>query len=131
MNHPGPLGRVGRILFGGFLLSCTAFLLVGWGQTIARPIALRQARFTVFVEKQNLGLYLLAFLAVCLLPISTRSTRLIAAAILLAVALGLDYLLAGGWWGLPLAALLSLLVIAMFIFYAASHVLAGIIGNPG
>lgn len=130
-NQPGPIGRVARILVGAFLAFYTAFLLFGWARAIARHVTLRQSAYTHFVEKQNLGLYLLAILAVWLLPIRTRHIRLIAAVILLVVALGLDYLLAGNWWGLPLAALLSLLVFAMFGFYAASHVLAGIIGNPG
>ena len=90
-----------------------------------------QTRYTPVVQKANFVLYGLALISVIALPIANRRTRLMGAAILFAVIAGLDYLFVGDWWALPLAGLLSLVIVAALAFFALAHIVAGITANPG
>jgi uncharacterized membrane protein len=129
---PGPLGRTGRILFGGFLAWYGLQFLSAWLDTLQQGgLTIARHAYTPVVQKGNLALYALALFCVYFLPVADRRRRLGVAAMLFGLAAGVDYLLTGDWWGLPLAVLLSLTVVAVFLYYALAHILAGLLANPG
>ncbi len=123
---------MGRILFGGFLAWYGVRFLGAWLNAIQRGrLAVDQPLYTPVVQKGNLALYVLTLLSVIAIPIASRRKRLVGAVLLFLVVAGLDYLFVGDWWGLPLALLLSLTIVAALAFFALAHIVAGIIANPG
>ena len=133
MLRPGPLGRLGRILFGLGVGWYTLGFARGWITAFQDgPPALGQPAYTGVVQRGNLALYALALLAVYAFPHGTRPQRFLGAALLAGLAIFADYLLAGSWWGLPLALLLSLIVVVTFAYVGVlAHLVAGITANPG
>ena len=130
-NAPGPIGRAARIVWGLVLAAFAVFLLVQWAHALAGKLTLSQNAYSSYVVKQNIGLYLVALIGALSAPMWSRGTRLTVTVVVISVAVAMDYALGGNWWGLPLAVLLSMMVIAAAIFFAAAHVLAGLIANPG
>ncbi|RMG53067.1 MAG: hypothetical protein D6723_07760 [Acidobacteria bacterium] len=130
--RPGPLGRGGRILFGFFLAWYAARFLGAWLSAIQQDgLVIDRLAYTPVVQKGNFALYALTLLCVVAMPVATLRHRLVGMGILLLVILGIDYVLVGDWWGLPLAAMLSLIIVATVAFFALAHIVAGIIAHPG
>lgn len=129
---PGFFGRIGRIMLG-LLLGWYAIRFSSlWLEAIREnALSLHQQVYTPVVQKGNLFLYALALFSIYFLPIARRPIRLMVALGLVAMCVLLDYLLLGDWWGLPLAVLLSLMILLEFIWLSVTHILAGVIANPG
>lgn len=132
LARPGPLDRTGRVLFGLFLAWYAARFFGAWLSAIQQGgLTVDQSVYTPVVQKGNLALYALALLCAMAMPIATLRHRFVGIAILLLVMLGIDSVLVGDWWGLPLAVGLSLIIVATVAFFALAHIVAGIIAHPG
>lgn len=91
-----------------------------------------QAAYTGVVQKGNLAFWAMTLLSIYWFPLGSRRVRLAGGAIAIAAAVGLDYVLAGDWWGLPLAAAASAMIAITFCYSGAFlHLVAGITANPG
>ena len=132
-ERPGPLGRIGRILFGGLVGWYMVRFVSGWITAIQQGrLSQDQVVYTPVVQKGNLAFYALTILSVYWVPLGNRRQRFIGAGILFSMVIGLDYLLVGDWWALPFAVVASLIIVITFAYAGAfAHILAGLIANPG
>lgn len=132
LERAGPIGRIARIILGLFLAWYLIRFVAAWAGLVRQgDLASYRPVYTGVVQQWNVAFYALALLGVYLLPVGTRRARFIGAGIAFVVAMGLDYLLAGHWWGLPMAVFLSAIIIAFFGFFALSLIIAGVAGYLG
>ncbi len=105
----------------------------GWVVVIQRgTFSLDRAAYTGVLQKGNLAFYLVALLSVYWFSLGARGWRFLVATLVFVAVVGLDCALVGDWWALPLAGVLSLVIVATFAYSGAfAHVLAGIIANAG
>ncbi|MDQ7030806.1 MAG: hypothetical protein Q9O62_14060 [Ardenticatenia bacterium] len=79
-----------------------------------------------------MAFYTLTLLSLYWLPLGTRRRRFVGAGVGFLAVVGLDYLLVRDWWALPLAALMSSIIIVTLAYAGAfAHIFAGLIANPG
>lgn len=132
-ERPGPVGRIGRILFGGLVGWYTIQFIGAWIAAIQQgALPFDQTVYTGVVQKGNIALYVMTVFSVYFFPFGNRRHRFIIAGLLFLVVIGIDYLFVGDWWALPLAVLTSLIIVVTFAYAGAfAHLLAGIIANPG
>ena len=129
---PGIFGRIGRIVLGLLLGWYAIRFSILWIDAIRENVlSLHQQVYTPVVQKGNLVLYVLALFSIYFIPMARRPFRLMVAGGLVALCVLVDFLLLGDWWGLPLAVLLSLIILSEFVLLSVTHILAGLIANPG
>lgn len=129
---PGIIGRVLRILLGVFLGGYFVRFVSGWVIAIQQgDISLHQTVYTPIVHKGNLAFYGMYLIVMIFLPYGTRKVGAIAALIVAPIMAAANFVVTGDWWGLPFAAVVSLIIAAWLAFFALANILAGIIANPG
>lgn len=131
-RRPGPVGRAGRIGFALFLGWYAIRFTGAWLTALAEhSLTMDAENFTAVVKRGNLGFYGLAILSLLALPVFARRKRLVMAGALTILLIGLDVVLAGSWWGLPLALFWSAVITASLVYFALAHVAAGWMATPG
>ncbi len=132
LEKTGPMGRVGRVVLGLFLTWYLIRFVGAWISAIQQGnVAPHQDVYTAVVQRGNLLLYAIALFALIFPRLVILRARVMVSGVLFIIVVLADYLLFGDWWGLPLAAFLSLLIVGFLGFFAISLVLAGVLAYPG
>lgn len=124
----GPLGRIGRFIFGIFSLSFVAGYLPYYADVInVNPINDSSPyfigvliAFVVLNDVVNIGL-----------NVSWRRRPQAIFLILVLLAIGLDLLLYGSIWAAPLGVVVFLMSMLTHLYLGSSHILAALISTPG
>ncbi|RMD92503.1 MAG: hypothetical protein D6814_16775 [Calditrichaeota bacterium] len=119
----GPIGRLARAGLGLIFL----YLLINFATGYSRV-----------VQPATMVLYFWAFvgayshvLGTLIPPLRDKRRRLVTLLVLAILALLLDFLLYGSWWGQPLAVLLYGLALVAFGVLGIEFILSGALGYPG
>lgn len=125
---PGPIGRIGRLILGSLSISFVAGILPFYSDFInVNPIN----DFSPYLIGVLIAFLVLNDVVNIGFNVSWRKRPQAIFLALFLIAMALDVLLYGSWWGAPLGIVILVMSLFTHLYLGTSHVLAAFIATPG